>query len=259
MKYEESIKKILIKKADDISLKADILTNIKISVEKENVNMKRFMNKPKRVIILGLAICTVLTAGVIGAGKVSGISSHSSRNDDIKHYPSLSELEDVIDYEPKYVEKLGNYEFDFASPGHSQEYDESDTVVHEYDDISFWYKTDKGILNLSTHPDFSPAQHDLNNEKEIEHNGVKLYYSSIKYKFVPPDYTLTEEDKKLMEAKELEVSYGSQEVEYRNNQSVVWSENGIKYCIMDMDVEISEEELINMAKQVVDSNVNDNV
>lgn len=258
MRFDDEIRKALHNKSDDISLRADLFNDIKKSMEKENNNMKKFINSPKKVIILGLAICTFISVGVIGAGRITSVVGHSSILDEIKHYPTLSELSEVIDYEPKYVEKLGDYEFDFASPGHSQEQDDSGSTVHEYDDVTFWYKTNEGILTLSTHPEFTPEDHDLTHEKEIEHNGVKLYYSAIKYKFVPPDYELTDEDKKLMEAKELEISYGSQEIENKNTQAVVWSEDGIVYCISAMDVDINEEDIVNMAKQVVDSNVDDN-
>lgn len=257
MKLDAEIKKSLNRQSDNISLRADLLNNIKKSIKKENSNMKRFINSPKKAIILGLAICAFLSAGVIGAGKVTRTVSHSSILEEIKHYPTLSELSEIIDYEPKYVKKLGAYEFDFASPGHSQEQDDSGTAVHEYDDVTFWYKTE-GILTLSTNPEFEPEKHDLSYNKEINYNGVNLYYSAIKYKFVPPDYELTEEDKKLMDAKELEVSYGSQEIEYRNHQAVAWSENNIVYCISAMDVNVNEEEIVNMAKQVVDSSVEDN-
>lgn len=252
MKFEDKIKYALNEKAKDISPEDDMLFNIKNSIEKENVPMKKFIINPKKVIALCFVLCTVGTVGVIGAGMVTGISSHSYIGDEIHHFPSQGELSDIIDYEPKYVEKLGKYDFDFASPADNQEKDDKGNIIHEYKAITFWYKTDNGILTLSTHPAFTPNDYSNYNYEEFDYNGIKLYYNSIKYKFVPPDYELTEEDKRLMENKELEISYGSDNVEYKDVTSVSWEENGIKYCIMDMDVNISKAELLEMSKQVVD-------
>lgn len=251
MKFEDKIKYALNEKAKDISLKDDMLINIKNLIEKENVSMKKFIISPKKVIALCFVLCAIGTVGVIGAGMVTSTESHSSRLDAIRHYPSQEELSSIIDYEPKYVEKLGKYDFDFASPADSKEKDDNGNTVHQYKDITFWYKTDNGILTLSTAPEFTPNDYSCYNYEEFDYNGIKLYYNFIKYKFVPPDYELTEEDKRLKENKELEISYGSQEIEYSDTASVSWSENGIKYCIMDMDVNIPKVELLEMAKQVI--------
>ncbi len=252
MKFEYNIKLALNKKAENISPDEDMLLKIKNIIAKENVSMKKFIINPKKVIALCFVLCGIGTVGVIGAGMVTTTSSSSSSLDEIHHFPTQEELSSIIDYEPKYVEKLGEYDFDFALPGESREKDENGNTIHQYKDISFWYKTDKGILNLSTHPVFAPSDFSYYNYEKFDYKGVSLYYNYIKYKFVPPDYELTDEDKRLMENKELEISYGAEEVEYSDVSSVAWEENGISYCILDMDVNISKTDLLNMAKQVVD-------
>lgn len=253
-KLEEKIKYSLQEKADLISPSPQILRNIKTEINKEANNMTKL--RPKRILALCLVACGIFTVGAIGAGVLKGgISTHSSINEEIHQFPTLSQLENIIDYKPKYVEKLGNYDFKYASPEHSQEYDEYGNVAAQYNAITFWYNTDKGMLTLSTHPRFSAENYD-ENDKLIEYKGLKLYYSEIKYKFVPPDYELTDEDKKLMDNKELEVSYGSDKVEYMDTSAVVWEEDNIVYCISNMDAGIDEESMINMAKEVVDSEYN---
>lgn len=251
MKFEAKIKYALNAKVKDISPKEDMLCNIKNIIVKENVNMKKIIIRPKKVIALCFALCVIGSAAVIGAGKVTIRESHSSNLDEIKHFPTQEELSSIIDYKPKYVESLGKYEFDFASPGESEDKDDNGNIIHKYKEISFWYKTDEGILTLSTQPSFGPEDYSCYNYEEYDHKGIKLYYNFIKYKFVPPDYELTQEDKRLMESKELEVSYGSDKIEYKDTASVIWEEDGVEYNILDMDVHIPKTELLEMAKQVI--------
>ena len=249
MNIDNEIKDALNKKALDISPSDAMLGSIKNSVEKENIYMRKGFTA-KRMIALCAAICAIGAVTAIGGGKVVTMTAHSSRLDDIKHFPTQAELSKIIDYSPKYVEKLGKYEFDFANPAENEEKDADGNIINKYTDISFWYKTDNGILTLATKPDTHTEEND---GEPIEYKGKTLYYSSIKYKFVPPGYELTAEDKELMDKKELEVSYGSQEVELKDNSSVLWVDGDVQYCLMDMDVHIPKDELIAMAEQVIDS------
>ena len=251
MNIDDEIKNVLNKKAINISPSDAMFGSIKNSVEKENIYMRKGFTA-KKMIALCAAICAIGAVTVIGSGKVVSMTAHSSRLDDIKHFPTQAELGKIIDYSPKYVEKLGKYDFDFANPGESEEKDANGNVLYKYRDMSFWYKTDEGILSLNT----KPVTQDIDDDKSgepIEYNGKTLYYSSIKYKFVPPGYELTQEDKELMDKKELEVSYGSQEIELKDNASIVWDDGDVSYCLLDMDAHVPKDELIAMAKQVIDS------
>lgn len=250
MNIDNEIKNALNEKALNISPSDAMLGSIKNSVEKENIYMRKGFTA-KRMIALCAAICAIGAVTVIGGGKVVSMSAHSSRLDDIKHFPTQTELGKIIDYSPKYVEKLGKYEFDFANPSETEEKDADGNVINKYRDMSFWYKTDNGILTLGTKPITQGT--DNKTGEPIEYKGKVLYYDSIKYKFVPPDYELTAEDRELMDKKELEVSYGSQEIELKDNASIVWDDGNVSYCLMDMDVHIPKDELISMAKQVIDS------
>ena len=58
-------------------------------------------------------------------------------------------------------------------------------------------------------------------------DGVDVYYHSYTNKLVPPDYKMTDEDKKAEENGELVFSYGSSEVEIKEVQSVSWKKDGM--------------------------------
>ena len=250
---DNEISKALSKKTENINA-PDILDSIKNELEnKENDIMKRFKFTPK-VLVAAIALTVILATGVIGAGKIAGVRSGSSHSDDIKHFPTLEEVEDIVDYSPKFVESLGTHKYKFANPADSENYDDNGNVLNKYKDISFWYETDKegAILTLNTHPSFEGTGADKDHSEAIDYKGITLYYSSCTYKAVPPDYVATDEDKKLEEKGELMIGYGSDKVEEKKTQSIVWDEDGITYDILDMGEEIDKTELIEMAKQVID-------
>ncbi|MDO4300101.1 MAG: hypothetical protein Q4D26_01780 [Clostridia bacterium] len=250
---DNEIKKALSVKAENVQLPENLLNTIKTELgKKENNDMKKFRFTPK-LLIATLALTAILATGVIGAGKIVSTRSSSSRLDDINHFPALEEIENIVDFSPKYTETLGSHKFKFANPGNSQNMDEKGNVINDYKDISFWYETDNkdAILTLSAQPAFTGLELDENYE-QISYNGITLYYSSCAYKAVPPDYVKTDEDKKLEESGKLMIGYGSDKIEEKNTQSLSWSEDGITYNLMDMGEEIDKTEFIEMAKQVID-------
>lgn len=250
---DNEIKKALISKTENIELPENLLNSIKIELEeKENNSMKRFKFTPK-VLVAALALTVVLASGVIAAGKIASISSSSSHFDDIKHFPTLEEVENIVNYSPKFVETLGTHKFKFASPADSQSKDDNGNVIKKFKDITFWYETDNkdATLTLSTQPTISGLGTSENAEP-ISYNGITLYYSSFTYKAVPPDYVKTDEDKELENKGELMIGFGSDKLEEKKTQSILWEEDSITYDLMDMDEEIDKAEFIEMAKQVID-------
>jgi hypothetical protein len=84
---------------------------------------------------------------------------------------------------------------------------------------------------------------------------VTLSYSSQKYKFVPADYQLTEQDKKAQESGEIMFTYGSDAVQDSIVQNVTWTDSeGISYDLMASDSKLQQTDLTAMAKEIVDKN-----
>jgi hypothetical protein len=254
--FDNEIKRALHEKADNINA-PNLLASIKDEL-KEEKNMKKFRFTPKAILI-SVAATIILATGVIAAGKITHTRSSSSHLDDIKHYPSVSEVEKIVDYSPKFVENLGGHKFKFANPGNSQKIDDGGNVVIEYKDITFWYETENGdaILTLGTNPTTDGLKGDENAE-ELSYKNIKMYYTSCIYKAVPPSYEKTEEDIRLEESGKLMIGFGADEIDEQKMQSIVWYDDGITYDLLDMDAEIEKDDLIAMAKQVADvDTVND--
>ncbi len=245
--FDKKIKTGLYEAVKDVIPPEDMLYRIKNFSAAEENKMKKLT--PIKIAVFCIAAVMALSVGVIGAGKILYVESHSTPAEEITHFPTHSELDKIIDYDPRYTETLGKYAFDYCVPVHSSNVGENGEHLGNYTGMSFGYKTDKGILVLDT--DTSPLETAENSEIS-EYKGVKYYYHNILYKFVPTDYVLTEEDKAKQEAGELEISYGSDKVELKNCQSVCWQQDNVTYCLLDMGVEINKNEFIDMAKSVID-------
>ncbi len=249
---DSEIKQALNKKAENISPSDDLLICIKnrLNEEREIKNMKKIKLTPK--VVIAVVFTLALATAAIGAGKIAVTESHSYTNDTIKHFPTHQEVKDILGYDVKFTEKLGNYDFESASPASSEDKDENGNVIHSYKDISFFYTTGKGTLTLGAGPAYGDA--DVGHYDEaMDYNGIKLYYDSCIYKAVPPEYEKTAEDAKLEAEGELQIGYGASELSEEKTQSLIWTDGDIKYCLLDMDAEIDKAEFADMAKQIIDA------
>lgn len=246
--FDNEIKKALFNKSENIKTSHNLLNSIKNQVyEKENT-MKKYKFTP-RTILVASVLTIILATGVIASGGLAYIQSSSDNRNAINHYPTIEEVKKEVDYVPKYPKTLGGYEFDTAQPSKSKDIDEAHNVLNSYNDIGFYYKTDKGILTLDTTK--AVRENDKSGES-INYKGLTLYYNSIIYKAVPPDYIETSEDKERISKGELTIGYGSDKISEEKTQNILWVENGITYNLLDMGVEIDKNDFVNMAKEVID-------
>ena len=247
--FDNKIKTGLTEVTKDILPPEDMLYRIKNFSAAEEPKMKKL--KPFKTVVICIAAIMALSVGVIGAGKLLYVESHSSSAEAIKHFPTQQELEKVIDFKPKYLQKLGKYDFESCVPVHSKDVGENGENLENYTGMNFFYKTDKGILALDTDP--KPTNFDEVDFDISEYKGVKYYYDSVLFKCVPPDYQLTDEDKEMQEAGKLQISVGSDKVTVEKTQHVVWEQDGVSYCLSDIGVEIDKNEFVDMAKSIMDA------
>lgn len=247
MKYDDEIKKVLNLKARNVSIDENMLYDIKRKIKsKGGMSMYKF----KKAVIV---CCTVLVIGVTGVyagGKVISYNSSLSLLNEMKYIPSESEFTKKVGFVPKCPESLGKYKYSYSVPVDSLANDEQGNSVKKYKEINISYDTPKGNLFMSVSPEITNDQ-SLKSEK-IDYKDKTIYYGSYEYKAVPPDYKPTEEENKKIDDGSLQIGYGSEKIEEQKTQFLMWQEGDLQYLIMDMGVEISKDEFINMAKQVID-------
>ena len=84
-------------------------------------------------------------------------------------------------------------------------------------------------------------------------DGTELGYHKMANKFVPPDYTPTEEELKLQEEGKLNIGYGSDKVQEKVSVSVYWVQDGVIYSLFSFNDSLTAEEMFQMAKDVAES------
>ena len=252
------IKETLIKMTEDITLSDTTLNNIKYNLtQKGDYTMKNKTFLSKKVVLVTAVLVASISTICIGASSLFTSSiSVSSAADVIAHYPTADEIRENVDYMPKYPENLpGDFTFKSAQPQTNTLMDENGNPTVTDDTICFDY-TKQGMikgqfLSLSTAPTSNEQVDPSNYTDTTDYNGITLNYSNDTYKFAPAEYELTQKDEENMANGHYYVSYGSQEVEIKNMQSVSWTDNGIDYTLIASDLDLSQYDMYAMAQAVI--------
>lgn len=225
---------------------------LRLPEEKEKSDMGKTNKKisVKKTVLIAFAAVMVLGATALAAGKVVSISSHSSAVADYTKLPDQAEVKAVIGMEAKLVDTFSNgYRFQSGHIGKSQAEGENGEVLKAYKDLRFEYK--KGKEEVSLH--MSPLVTGPGEVEELAGNfqGVDLYYYAYANKCVAGDYELTEQDKADIESGKYVFSYGVEEENPIQVQSLSWIEGGITYDLLVMDSELNREDLVEMAEEII--------
>ena len=257
---QEEIRFCLAQKAAEVEPSAELFNRIKKNIQElECENMmksKIFCFKKSKLSIAVLTCCIFLlgSTAVIGATLAKSWIGHSSSR--YVTFPETDKIINDVGFAPKYTETLpGGFKFDRGGTGESKLVDEAGNAVTQTKDVRFVYRrgTEKSPLTLTV-SQIDEEFVDFSSNKLVgNHKGINLYYYEQKYKFVPVGYELTEEEKKAFEAGELEISYGASEVSCANVQALSWYEEGLLYTIMGNDYNFTIEDMIEMAKTVIEA------
>lgn len=227
---------------------------------KEKGKMKKFTFK-KGLIIAAAAVLILGSAAVATQGTTRVISSSSWAFPTYKEIPSAEKLEKDIGITPKVLPEFSNgYTFENATKVDNaieNLVDGSKRVVvvengkeQKFKSLSIRYKNGDDKITL----DAESSDFDIEKkaqEAEI-YNGISIGYTAFTNKFVPGDYQQTEQDIKDESEGKYVFSYGTDDIEIHEVQGVTWIQNGIKYHINAMDSPLNEQELIDIAKEIID-------
>lgn len=259
---DKKIANCLKNKAEEISVSEDMFFKIRTEILKENkgvfYNMKIKFLRARTAIIAG-AILIVTTATCVAATNGFSVTSHTYKNNAINTFPSSDTVKNTVGFLPKYVDNFdGGFKFDSFNYSDDSIKDDGGKEVSKNKTAEFEYKkADAGKdqhLSISvTNIDEKYFEEEVKQFKDsTEYNGIKIYYSNIKYKAVPVKYEKTDEDIQLINEGTLQIGYGSDKVEENNIQTVEWYENGMKYIIWNQAYDdVSRDAMIEMAKAVI--------
>ena len=94
------------------------------------------------------------------------------------------------------------------------------------------------------------AEKELERAEIVEQNGVTYYYLEDQYLFLPPNEEPTAELLAAQDAGSLNISYGSDERQEQTYYSLWWNKDGQTYTLAGFDVDMSAQEMVDMAAQI---------
>lgn len=219
--------------------------------QKENCKMRNMKSFKKRIMI-GLVAAMIVGTTVFAAGKVFFINSSSSNIPTYTAIPTVEQVKKDIGFNPRLVKEFDNgYTFTSGHTIDDEVFDEKGNSVEKTKSLGFNYK--KGNDKLSLY--MENGRLGENSEKETvvnTHSGIDLYYHSYANKSVPANYKMTEQDKQDELSGKYVFSYGAIKEEISQVQYLNWMQDGIYYSFLAIDSNISQDELIKMAQQIID-------
>ena len=247
---EKQLKKAL----NGIEISQEIQNRILLKSRQTNKEKENYFMKSKRKISI-LAAAATLILGIAAFAANSIVTSWHSSSYNTPEYTSLPTEEQCIKdvgYSPVLIGVFDNgYAFENGSVVKNDLQNNGNQSVEKFKSLTFRYTKNGNTVTFS--------QEKFNSEIEMAgtivaaKDGINIYYYRCINKFVPVDYTQTEEDKKAEANGELVFSYGTNEVTISQIQSVTWVTGGIHYQLMQIDGDLSLDDLVSMAYETIGS------
>lgn len=211
------------------------------------------MSKKKFALVTAALVMVLCVPAFAASGIITSWFSSSSTNSDYKSLPTVEQAVKDVGYAPLLIECFSNgYTFNNGNIVSNDFKDDSNNSIENFKSFTFNYAKDEDKILFS--------QKKFNSEIEISgdlissENGIDIYFNGYTNKIVPPDYKLTEADKEAEKNGELVFSYGSSEVSVSEVKGVTWKMGDIYFTLMQIDGNLSDNDLVQMAKEIIEQN-----
>lgn len=180
---------------------------------------------------------------------VSGMTHYTS-----SQFSDMDKVMDKAGFQMDVKESFQNgFTFEKAYVEDTRGLDENDREVLKYKEVQVNYRNADGVrLCLFAHPDIEEI---TDSESPVAQTaqigGVTVSYYRDHYKFVPPDYQLSEAEKQWQEIPGNYISYGTDTVHETDVGFACWEKDGVRYSIMDSGAKVSPQVLFAMAKELM--------
>lgn len=205
--------------------------------------------KSKRIVsIIAIAAVFACLATAFAANGLGGWFSGTEKVYDV--LPSEAQYIEDVGYAPILIECFENgYAYKTGHVMNNEVYTDAGDMTDTFKSAMFSYEKDGDEVIFSQ----DKLQSDKVPQGSVvaDVDGCKIYYHSYTNMVVPEDYELSEEEKAAEESGEVIFSYGSDEVTEFIVQSVQWSEDGVQFMLMQMNGELTADELVAMAKEAI--------
>lgn len=217
----------------------------------ENKTYKKISFKKK--LVVAVAATFVLGTTAFAAGKLFSVAGSTSVIPTYKNMPSIDQVNKDFGFKPVLVEKFENgYEFKSGHTTKNEGYDESGNSLGKSKLLNMFYKKGDADISIGVE-DLTLVGEDTSAVVVENYKGSDLKYTAYANKFVPEDYEMTEQDKKDEASGKYVFSVGTEEVEISDVKHIGFELDGLYYSILAMDSELNQDDLVAMAKEIIDN------
>ena len=227
------------------------LNNLPDEKEKTRMNKKLILKRGGIILasIMAFSVTAFAAVNLLGGYSVSGSSTLPIYTE----FPSSAQIEKDFGFTANPVEEFKNgFVFSDATLADSSNFDDAGNVIEEYKDLSINYT--KGEETIVASFNTSTTQRDEQLEPTLTYDGVDFYYSSQTYKFVSPSYEMTEQDNIDQETGKYMFSFGGENEDGSTKTSIFqfvsMTMDGLNVMVFASDVDVSEDEMLSMAKEI---------
>lgn len=240
-------KKIYKEAVDELNPSLEFTNKVKTGKE---IKMRK-LNK-RNIVVIAVAACMMLGTTAFAASRISEYRVWGDPGTATSDYQITQGNAEELEITLGIPEGFSNgYEFHISNINGMDCYDDNGNVMAEGGSLVVTYtKSDCPDIQLYVDPLFEAGDYsEALESKEI--NGVNVYYSRDIYKFVPPDYELTEEDQQNMESGHYNISYGSGEVEVKVYEGIFFENDNKIYNMFCWDGMMTPDEWFDMAEELL--------
>lgn len=249
--FDKEMKDMLHRCADELHAPDKLKTRVDFALKNGSSRPRRRWGR--RLIALA-AVAAITVTGAFAAGAFGSTTSHSWSDQRLSMEQTQQHMEDA-GAALTLPETIGDFTF-------SHGYDVAATAKsatgksEQVDEVNAEYEKDGVTLNFNAHKTYTVFSDEENSDPEPDEvqevNGVTLSFRDSHYRFVPPDYEPSDEEKKLERRGELTISEGSDEVEDRQFQSVSWQKDGMSYSLYGFDTGLDAQTMLELASGLVE-------
>lgn len=232
---------------DDLQPSDELTSSILLNAEAKKMSF----SKTKMAVLIAVA-CLALGTTALAAGRVSSYRSSASHLSDEKSIDKSRDNAKKLGITLEIPEEFSTeYSFCYSNIGDVQGLDEDGNAVSDGKMFVATYSKEKcPDLYLNIDPAFEPlVMEEGYVPKDI--NGITVYFYEDTYKFVPPDYELTEEDKVNIEKPGYEISYGSDTVKVQMLSGFIFEHDSKCYNVLSFDSNLTDDEWQLMAEELI--------
>ena len=241
IKMEREIKEMLHQCADELHAPDSMQARVKFALNNAPARKRHLWSK--RFVAVA-AVAAIAVTGIVSEGW------SDQRLDLSSTQAHLADAGVALTLPDKIGEYTFSYGFDVDTTAQN---DMGET--EKVSEVDATYTKDGAELNLSAYKSYTVFTEDEQDNPvpatTTEVNGVTLTYRDAHYRFVPPDYEKSDEEKQQEKNGELVISYGSDEVEDKMFQSVLWEQDGVTYLISGFDTGLDAQTMFDMAAELV--------